>query len=92
MENLQFVTDKLFVTNVQYSADAQTYANYSKIELRNDNKLRYMHYLMSIGRLNSDKKLFLTFHFQLRLDMSKQQDVWLLIPTYNTALELYQLR
>ena len=43
------------VTNVQFSAHSQIYANHDKMDLWDGNRLYHMHYLTNIGRLDSEQ-------------------------------------
>ena len=85
IEDLPFITNKLFVTNVQFSADAQTYATYNKIELWNGDKLYHKHYLMNIGRLSSEQEIDISFSLPIEVSY-EQATKRLLVNPYATKV------
>lgn len=51
IEDLPTVNHKLFVTNMDFTVNARTYAGHHKIDLRDGEKLMHLHYQMTMGRL-----------------------------------------
>jgi hypothetical protein len=81
LQDLPEVTDGMFVTNTNFSSEAETYAKHNQISLYDGGKLKNEFYIMSIGRLESVQDIILDFSLPISVIYSEAARLDLVNPT-----------
>ena len=81
LQDLPEITDGMFVTNTNFSSEAETYAKHNQISLYDGEKLKNDFYLMNIGRLESLQEIVLDFSLPITINNNEATRLNLVNPT-----------